>query len=113
MKVDGEFVYIQLGQEILRVSTRGGALEQVVAPLSSNAYINDMDVKDGQFQGKAEPGERRVEIYAYRVKTGNFSGMKGEVKENLIPVQYNTNSQLTASVTAEGPNQFTFPLKKR
>jgi probable HAF family extracellular repeat protein len=48
LKVDGRFVYMQLGQEILRVPTTGGAVQQVVPPLTKNAYIQDMDAKGGR-----------------------------------------------------------------
>jgi len=70
-------------------------------------------IKDGAFEGQAQEGERRIEIYSYRTKVENFSGMKGEVKENLIPNRYNLESNLTAKVTPNGPNQFTFELTKK
>ena len=75
--------------------------------------IDTFPVKDGKFEGTAEVGERRVEISAYRTKTGNFNGMKGEVKENLIPAPYNVNSKLTATVTPDGPNTFQFDVKSK
>jgi hypothetical protein len=74
--------------------------------------LEQFEVKNGAFTGRAQAGERRVEIFAFKVRTGNFSGMKGEVQENLIPARYNTNSKLQANVTAEGPNEFAFDLKK-
>ncbi len=72
--------------------------------------VQSMDIKDGEFRGEAEAGDRRVEINAYRVITGDFNGMKGEVQESLIPPRYNTASTLTAKVTAGGANQFTFEV---
>jgi len=75
--------------------------------------IDTLPVKDGKFEGNAEVGERRVEINAYRTKSQDFNGMKGEVKENLIPARYNADSKLTATVTAEGPNTFQFEVKSK
>lgn len=75
--------------------------------------INSLPVKNGKFEGNAEVGERRVEINAYRTKSQDFNGMKGEVKENLIPTRYNADSKLTATVTADGPNTFQFEVKSK
>lgn len=70
-------------------------------------------VKAGRFAGAAQPGERRVEVYAYRVTTGDFSGMKGEVKESLISPKYNLESTLTADVSADKPNEFAFAVTSK
>lgn len=75
--------------------------------------ISGFDIKAGKFSGSTEPGDRRVEIVAYRIKTVDSGGMKSEVKESLIPARYNTDSTLTAKVTPEGPNQFTFELTSK
>src|SRR5947207_1494492 len=55
--------------------------------------VEAFDIKDGEFQGNAQAGDRRVEICLYRTITGDFNGMKGEVKENLIPARYNLESE--------------------
>ena len=73
--------------------------------------LEHFDVKNGEFAGKAQQGERRVEVYAFKTRTGNFSGMKGEVQENLIPARYNLESKLNATVTPAGPNEYAFELK--
>ncbi len=75
--------------------------------------IDAMEIKDGKFSGSAIPGERRVEIVVYRVTMQDLNGMKGEVKENLIPPRYNSETTLTAKVTPEGPNQFSFELTSK
>jgi hypothetical protein len=75
--------------------------------------IDTLPVKDGKFEGKAEVGERRVEISAFEVKVVGTGAMKGEVKENRIPAQYNTDSKLTATVKAEGPNAFEFKVTSK
>ena len=75
--------------------------------------INGFDIKAGKFSGATEPGDRRVEIVAYRITNVDSGGMKSEVKESLIPSRYNTESTLTAKVTPEGPNTFTFDLTSK
>lgn len=72
--------------------------------------IESIDIKDGKFAGRAEPGDRRVEVYFFRMKTQDIDGMKTEIKENVIPARYNTESTLTKNVAPDGPNQFTFEL---
>lgn len=75
--------------------------------------IDAIEIRDGEFHGSAVPGDRRVEIVAYRVSMQDLNGMKGEVKESLILPRYNLDSTLTAKVTPEGPNQFTFELTSK
>lgn len=75
--------------------------------------IETINVKDGQFSGKAKEGERRVEIYTFRINKGDFGGMPMEFKQNLVPPRYSSESTLTAKVTGEGPNQFAFDIKSK
>jgi hypothetical protein len=72
--------------------------------------LESFEVKNGEFAGKAEVGERRVEIAAYRTRMIDVGPMKREARENILPPKYNTNSQLTATVTPDGPNTFSFQL---
>ncbi len=73
--------------------------------------IDSVDIKDGKFQGKAQPGNRRVEICAYQTVPPQGNGpMDAPTQRNIIPSQYNQESRLTANVSREGPNQFTFDL---
>ena len=75
--------------------------------------IDGFDIKSGTFSGLTEPGERRVEIAVFAIKTVDLNGMKGETRESLIPDRYNMESTLTANVTPEGPNQFKFELTSK
>ena len=43
---EGQITFRQSGLEIVRVSTSGGPLQQVVAPLSPNASISGMDIDE-------------------------------------------------------------------
>jgi hypothetical protein len=75
--------------------------------------LETFPVKDGEFKGQAQEGDRRVEISAYRTTIQGAAGMKGEVKENLIPPRYNVDSTLTAAVTRDGPNTFKFEVASK
>jgi hypothetical protein len=75
--------------------------------------IDSFDVKDGQFSGAAEEGERRVEIHAYRTRTLDVGYAKHEVKENFLPAKYNADSTLTAKVVPDGANEFMFEVTKK
>ena len=75
--------------------------------------IDAIDIKNGKYSGSAEPGDRRVEIVVFEIKHVDIDGMKGETKVNLIPARYNTESTLTATITANGPNQFPFELSTK
>jgi hypothetical protein len=79
------------------------------------------DIKDGSFEMPSErgpgPGEYRVEITAYR-PTGNkvFDtdlNVATETLEPIVPARYNTATELTATVSAETENEFTFDLKSK
>ncbi len=69
-----------------------------------------LPVKDGKFEGQATPGKKKVELRAFRM--GQPTKMGNEVieatKENYLAAKWNTNSKLTAEVTASGisPNKF-------
>jgi hypothetical protein len=71
------------------------------------------DIKAGEFTGMAEVGTRRVEVCANRPKTVIIDGAKIQVPNNIVHPSFNTESRLTAEVTREGPNRFTFAVKKK
>ncbi|WP_417390544.1 carboxypeptidase regulatory-like domain-containing protein [Gimesia sp.] len=47
------------------------------------------------------------------VRVSKLSGTNEEPGEEILPDKYNTQSTLTAEVTKEGPNDFTFDLKSK
>lgn len=77
--------------------------------------IDTMEIKAGKFAGEAQPGERRVEIVAYRESTapGTTPGMEANAEVNYIPPRYNSQSTLTAQVKPEGPNEFSFEVTSK
>lgn len=75
--------------------------------------LDTLPIREGRFDGNVLPGERRVEIASYRSRIVGTDSMKGEVKQNLISAQFNTDSTLTATVTARGPETFAFEVKSK
>lgn len=81
-----------------------------------NQVPQTIQVKDGAYSGPAHEGKARVEIRSY--KAAEPVTMGGQVvnagsKENFLPAQFNTNSTLTADVTATGANEFTFEVTSK
>lgn len=74
--------------------------------------VNSLPVKDGKFAGQAVEGTRRVEVVAFRM-IPVLGEMGGEVQESLIARRFNQDSQLTAEVTAAGPNTFEFAVTSK
>ena len=85
-------------------------------------------IKDGKFTFPVKPGKKKVQIFATRLmkvppeKTDalppGIPGMPGAKSQterplNYIPMRYNTTTELTADVTADGPNQYEFKLTSR
>ncbi len=76
--------------------------------------LDVLDIQGGKFEGQAKAGNRRVEISAFREgePMAPFPGAEPEpTRVDYIPARYNTESELTANVTPEGPNQFDYELK--
>ncbi|WP_207398547.1 hypothetical protein [Bremerella alba] len=74
--------------------------------------MDALDIVDGKFSGEVEPGERRIEISAFRPAQGGTPGMDpGE--ENYIPAKYNTKSTLTANVAEGQANEFNFDVSSK
>jgi len=72
--------------------------------------VDSAPVKLGKFEGKAIEGKRRVEVAAYRMIPVPGQ-MGGEVPQSMIARRYNTESTLTAEVTAAGPNTYEFKVQ--
>jgi hypothetical protein len=76
--------------------------------------VDQMEIKDGHFAGKVEVGDRRVEICRYGLgppfKMGN-----AEIPNKIetLPARYNEASELKATVTERGSNEFTFEVKSK
>jgi hypothetical protein len=75
-----------------------------------------LDIEDGQFTGEVKPGEKRVEIAAYRPyrvpadAPPSLRPLMEGGKENYLPSRYHSNSRLTETVRETGDNDFNFPL---
>ena len=91
--------------------------EGEIAFVKVSEGIRDMlPIKDGKFEGGVLPGERKVEIRAYRVeKVGveMYGDDAPESRINYIPPKYNEQSDLTATITESGPNEFKFEASSK
>lgn len=72
-----------------------------------------LTVKDGVYSGEATVGKARVEVRSY--KDAEPVMMGGQVvnagsKENFLPAKFNTQTTLSADITAAGPNEFSFDV---
>jgi hypothetical protein len=67
----------------------------------------------GRYAVRATVGPKRVEIIAVRPTSGAQPQASGEgvPNEMYIPARYNLQSELTAEITAAGPNVFDFQLE--
>ena len=84
----------------------------------SLGLIERFPIKDGSFSGDAVAGERRIEFSVLRNVTYTGPKMPGvtppeTVLAETLPAAFNTESEFTATVTSDGPNEFTFELKSR
>lgn len=75
--------------------------------------LERLEIKGGEFTGKALPGLRRVEIISNVPKKVVIDGAPIEVPDNIIHPSFNIDSKLTVQVVAEGANSFNFAVKKK
>jgi hypothetical protein len=70
------------------------------------------EINNGSYSLQATEGNKRVEITATRVSDKSVEG-KSDVNEteSLIPETYNSKSTLTAEISSDEPNEFSFDLK--
>ncbi len=72
-------------------------------------------IVNGSYTLKAKAGKKKVKITASRDIPGKTTkGAMGEdivAKEDFIPANYNSKTELTAEVKASGTNSFNFELK--
>jgi hypothetical protein len=76
--------------------------------------VKIFQIKNGIYAGEAHEGENRVEIRAFKDAPG-VGSIKGEpitLKMNIIPAEFNTESDLKADVTASGANDFKFDITR-
>ncbi len=78
---------------------------------SETGDLQSIPIQNGRYEGQVRPGKRRVEIQAYHAKPR--SGPMDPPPVNYLPAAYNSNSTLSAEVTAAGPNIFDFNLKSK
>ena len=82
----------------------------VFEPVDGSIAPDAGKIAAGKFAFQAQPGEKRVQIDATR-EVGEVDPVMHTVpREAYIPSKYNSATILTATVTADGENDFTFEL---
>jgi len=67
-------------------------------------------IKDGKYKLEVKPGRKKVEVHAER-EVGEVDPVMGQrPRRSYIPPKYNIQTELTAEVTPDGKNDFTFKL---
>ncbi|MCA9114249.1 MAG: hypothetical protein KDA79_04135 [Planctomycetaceae bacterium] len=70
-----------------------------------------LDITGGTYSGEVSAGPKRVEIRAFRDDvTASAGGAPTDEDPQYLPKKYNDDSQETAEVKTEGPNEFSFDL---
>ena len=79
---------------------------------SETGDLQDLTIKDGKYEGQVRAGKRRVEIRAYHPRKGPRKPLEPP-PHNYLPARYNSETTLSADVSAEGPNNFDFELRSK
>lgn len=80
-----------------------------------SGLANESPIHNGQFSGKVVPGAQRVEVSVVKLMkpTGPpIPGMPDAIPSESLPAKFNSESQLTATVSADRPNEFEFELRR-
>lgn len=82
---------------------------------TSSGEIDILPIKDGEFEGEAKAGNRRVEVHAYRIERPpappDMPGLELEPQRvEILPPHCHRDSTLTAEITPDGPNEFNYEL---
>ena len=77
---------------------------------------NSMPIKDGDFEGKAKAGDVKVSIAVYKV--GEPIMMDGKpvgdpVRTNILPVRFNTETRLKATIPATSTKDLKFDVESK
>ena len=70
-------------------------------------------ITDGKFTARAKAGTCRVEVTALNINADTPVVMGSPLAENHIPERYNLESELTAEVSPDGDNSYTFELESK
>jgi hypothetical protein len=73
------------------------------------------EIKNGTARFEAVAGAMRVEIGVYRLPRGMTKPPNPQLdyRENILPERYHAKTELSATITAEGPNEISFDLKSK
>lgn len=77
------------------------------------------DILDGRYEGLAPIGNMKVRLTATRVVNlkekykMDGPGYDQPQEENLLPPRYNTESDITREIVADGTNEYNFDLQSK
>ena len=80
-------------------------------PAETGSDADTGTIADGKFVLQTSPGTKRIEITATRPIPGTADPLGQPNQEQYLPKKYNSQSVLTATVSAEDENRFEFPLE--
>lgn len=82
----------------------------IFVPVEASLVPDAGPIKDGRFELQVKPGKMQVQIHADR-ETGPKDPIMGVApRQSYIPAKYNHQTTLTAEVTPDLKNEFTFHL---
>jgi hypothetical protein len=70
-------------------------------------------IKDGKYEVKARPGLNRVEITATRIVPGKKDNFGTPLRQSIIPIRYNAQSELTKNISVGATKELNFELTSR
>jgi hypothetical protein len=73
--------------------------------------VGSAQIVKGSYATRARAGNKKVTITSNRA-TGEKDSGGFDITVNWLPAKYNSSSELTADIKADGPNRIDFPLKK-
>ncbi|QDU51795.1 hypothetical protein [Gimesia panareensis] len=84
----------------------------VFDPVDGKGGSSAGGIENGQFVFNSQFGNKKVLISASR-DTGKKDQYDEPITESYIPANYNTKTELTAEVKADGENKYEFVLKSK
>jgi len=87
--------------------------EILFVPADGNANPSPGRVTGGKYELKSPPGKMKVEIRATREYGEVDPAMGARPQKQYLPSRYNSASELTAEVKADGHNEFPFSLTEK
>ena len=82
-------------------------------PATASSEAIGGPIKDGKYEVKARPGLNRVEITATRIVPGKKDNFGTSLRQSIIPIRYNAQSELTKNISVGATKELNFELTSR